>query len=73
MDDKMVKMSLLEEQLAKAKAKLNQAMLEQGEACGDSCDWHDNNAYDLAVSLSDSYQALVDSLEKQIKEVKKIN
>ncbi|HCQ31400.1 TPA: hypothetical protein DIU27_03410 [Candidatus Collierbacteria bacterium] len=60
----------LEEQLKRAQARLDQAMKEQGEACGENCDWHDNNAYDLATSLTDTYQALVDSIEKQIKELK---
>jgi len=60
----------LEEQLAKAKAKLEQAMKEQGEACGSSCDWHDNNAYDLAVSLTDTYSAMVESLKKELRELK---
>ena len=41
-------------------------MEEQGEACGDACDWHDNNAYDLAMSLANTYQALVDDLKKEI-------
>ncbi len=60
----------LEEQLTKAKSKLEQAMKEQGEACGDSCDWHDNNAYDLAVSLTDTYSAMVEGLKKEIKALK---
>ena len=60
----------MEEQLKRAQLKLDQAMKEQGEACGENCDWHDNNAYDLAVSLTETYQALVDSLKKQIKELK---
>jgi len=60
----------LEEQLKKAQTKLEQAMKEQGEACGENCDWHDNNAYDLAISLTETYQALVDSIEKQIRDLK---
>ena len=60
----------LEEQLKKAQTKLEQAMKEQGEACGENCDWHDNKAYDLAISLTETYQALVDSIEKQIRDLK---
>ncbi len=60
----------LEEQLKRAQTKLEQAMKEQGEACGENCDWHDNNAYDLAVSLTETYQSLVDSIKKQIKDLK---
>jgi hypothetical protein len=61
----------LEDQLVKMQAKLEQAMKEQGEACGESCDWHDNNAYDLAVGLTDTYQSMVDSLKNQLKDLAK--
>lgn len=67
------KRKMLEEQLAKAQAKLEQAMKEQGEACGDSCDWHDNNAYDLAVSLTNTYSEIVEDLKKQLRDLKKKN
>lgn len=62
----------LEDQLEKAQAKLEQAMKEQGEACGDGCDWHDNSAYDLAVSLTETYQAMVDSIKKEMRLVDKV-
>ena len=60
------KIDLLKAQLVVAEAKLSKAMEEQGEACGDACDWHDNNAYDLAMSLANTYQALVDDLKREI-------
>jgi len=60
------KTDLLKAQLVVAEAKLSKVMEEQGEACGDACDWHDNNAYDLAMSLANTYQALVDDLKREI-------
>lgn len=61
----------LKEKLAIAEAKLVKVMREQGEACGDACDWHDNNAYDLAMSLTNTYQVFVDDLKKEIWDLQK--
>lgn len=64
---KTEKLEQLKEKLKVAEQKLEKAMKEQGEACGDACDWHDNNAYDLARSLTDTYQIMVDEIKKEIK------
>ena len=60
----------LQDKLAVAEERLRKAMLEQGEACGDACDWHDNNAYDLATSLTNTYQEIVNDLKSQLKKMK---
>jgi hypothetical protein len=65
------KLTQLKERLIVAEAKLTKAMKEQGEACGDSCDWHDNNAYDLAVSLTNTYQVFVDEIKKEIRDLQR--
>ncbi|KKT49191.1 MAG: hypothetical protein UW41_C0010G0030 [Candidatus Collierbacteria bacterium GW2011_GWC2_44_18] len=65
------KLEQLQAKLKVAEEKLAKAMKEQGEACGDACDWHDNNVYDLATSPTNTYQVFVDDLMREIRDLQK--
>ncbi len=66
---KVEKINNLKSNLKDLEVKLKNTLLEQGEACGSGCDWHDNNAYDLATSLAQTYQSMISEIKKEIKEI----